>query len=736
MKKTLFILSSLLLLLSCNHDSLKFPKLAGQIREYKGKPTLFINDNPVDPTIYALTTCPGGRFSWDEMPTYSEKRFAEIGINLYQGELFMRDLFPKDDFTLDLDLARKQVRGFIEANPNAAVFIRLRCNSSPVWNRQNKDQCMVWADTASVDTEQDGLHRWDDGDVDNTLRYSPASKKWRDDMAKKIEILCRELSRTPEGNSLVGIQMATNIYGENHYWGFNTHEPDVSQPMQIHFREWLKEKYKANEELQKAWNNSSVTLESATVPGMKERYPSDLDGIFRRPEKERQMIDYSQCQHELVVDNILLFCKTAKENWPRPLITGAFYGYTLYCFGRHAAGGHLEMERMLTSPYIDYLSAPMTYLTSAKVMGGSGHSRGLSDECRMHGKIWLDEFDNGTSLHPKNMQEYLSDFTENFEEDKTLIRRNMASTYTKGGGRWFYDFGPRTIGGWWNDSVLLNDIGKMKKVFEKYAQKDYSHEADVLVVYDTKVFYHLAHNWSIDILSHTATEWATVDLFRSGITFDMCFLFDLQKMNLDKYKVVLFANTFLMTDEQRAFIKSKVADHGRTLIWNYMPGYTNGNQLNDQFVKELVQMDMEKVKLRNHPPVVILNSNTDVTYSVWNNNPPVFKITDKQVKSIAHFKTDEFTAIASKNMGNWTSIFCSLPLQNGAVMREIFKNAGCHIYNENGDVIHAGGGILVVHTKEGGPRSIKLRNGKVIETELFSNSTSIFDSETGAILLK
>ena len=38
-----------------------------------------------------------------------------------------------------------------------------------------------------------------------------------------------------------------------------------------------------SKELQKAWNNSSVTFETATVPGMKERFPATLDGIFRNP---------------------------------------------------------------------------------------------------------------------------------------------------------------------------------------------------------------------------------------------------------------------------------------------------------------------------------------------------------------------------------------------------------------------------------------------------------------------
>ena len=487
---------------------------------------------------------------------------------------------------------------------------------------------------------------------------------------------------------------------------------------------------------------------------MKERFPKDLDGIFRNPATNRQMIDYSQCQHELVVDNVLLFCKTAKENWPRPLITGAFYGYTLNCFGRQAAGGHLEMQRMLNSPYIDYLSAPMTYLTQAKVIGGSGHTRGLIEECLMHGKIWIDEYDNSSSLHPKGMNEYLSDFTKNFDEDKAMIRRNIASTYTRGGGRWFYDFGPRTNGGWWNDSVLLKDIGALKKIFEKYGEKEFRHNADVLAVYDVEVFYYLAHNWSIDVISHTGVEWGTVDLFKSGVVFDMCYLFDLDKMDLSKYKAVLFVNTFKMTDAQRAFIREKVATGGRTLIWNYMPGYCNGTELRDSFVTDLVQMELSRTKVTQKPPVIEMVQSKEnfgvesnyppyfdfekrpPSYSIWNNEPPVYVVSDKDVDVIANFQKDKGAAIAMKKMQNWNSVFCSLPLQNENIMRSVFRKAGCHIFEDNGDVIHCGGGILVVHTKNGGKRTITLQNQKKFDLELVPSSTVILDNETGEILLK
>jgi hypothetical protein len=757
MRTTGILVLTISFLFSCNQaEKLNIEKRSGEMREYKGKPTLFINNTPTEPTIYGLTTCPGGRMSWGEMPQYSIKRFSnEAGFTLFQGELWMRDIFPNEDYELNIDLVRRQVRGFVEANPNAAVFIRLRCNSSPAWNLANREECTQWADADPTYMEEDGLHRWDDHDTETSLRYSLASKKWREDMVKKIEILCRELEKTPEGNAVVGIQMATGIYGENHYWGFLFNEPDVSQPMQEHFKEWLKEKYKTDEALQKAWNNEKATMETAEVPKMENRFPEDPHGIFRDPETNRNMIDYTRCQHELVVDNVLLFCKTAKETWNRPLITGAFYGYYFYCFGRHATGGHLAMERMLTSPYIDYLCAPQTYGIYSKMMGGSGHARGIVEACNLHGKIWLDEFDNSSSLHPENMKEYLSDFTDNLEEDKAMIRRNLASAYTRGGGRWFYDFGPRTIGGWWNDSVLLKDIAQIKDIFEHYMHKDFEQEADVLVVYDTEVYYYLAQNWHIDVITHTGVEWATTDLFQSGVAFEQCLLFDLDKMNLDKYKAVLFVNTFKMTEYQREFVKEKVAANGRTLIWNYMPGYCNGKELNEGFIKELVNIEIQQTKIMQPPPIIEWQSDKSQQYGltnkfaaffpfeklaeadkIWNHEPAIYEVTDPQAKPLAMFKGSAKVAIARKEEKGWTSVYCALPLQNENIMREIFREAGCHIYDNEGDVIHSGGGIMAIHTAQAGTKTIALQNGKTVQVEMPANHTTLLDNETGEVLLE
>jgi hypothetical protein len=206
-----------------------------------------------------------------------------------------------------------------------------------------------------------------------------------------VRRFCREFSQTSEGGALAGVQVAGGVYGEWHYWGFIGHEPDASVAMHQHFRRWLRNKYADAAVLQTAWNDPNIDFETATVPEKAARQHTS-DGVFRDPQREMRLIDYFRCQHECVADSIIFFARAVKESWPRPIATGAFYGYFFSTFGRDATGGHLEVGRVLDSPFVDYLCGPAPYYPDVGGNGEPYRSRSILDSCRLHGKLWLDEW--------------------------------------------------------------------------------------------------------------------------------------------------------------------------------------------------------------------------------------------------------------------------------------------------------------------------------------------------------
>ena len=402
--------------------------LQGKVAAFKGRPTIFINDKPTYPMIYAITE--GGRSTWEETPSRNLHNFGEIGFTLFQIDTWFRDIW-REDGSLDMDFVKKQIQGVRAVCPSAAIFIRLHIDAPGWWCQKNPDEIVGYAEGPVNDG----------GDMDLGRRSSFASNKWRSDATDKLREFCNILSSSPEGDCVVGIHLAGGVYAEWHYWGF-FHEPDTGVAMTKFYRQWLREKYNNNEAIRAAWNDPKADLETATVPDMQERLHTS-DGIFRDPEKERRVIDYYQCHQQTVADNVIHFCKSAKEFWPRPLITGVFYGYFFYMY-QMTTGGHLEIDRVLDSPYVDYLSAPFAYEGYQRVLGGSGQFRHVVESIKMHGKLCIDEQDHPT--HLGDVFGRMPPFSPKDVPDSIAVfRRSVGQALARGVGMWWYDFVRKVI---------------------------------------------------------------------------------------------------------------------------------------------------------------------------------------------------------------------------------------------------------------------------------------------------
>jgi hypothetical protein len=703
----------------------------GEVKNYFGRPTIFVDNEPQVPAFYALTHATGGRWSWEEVPARNIKNFADIGFRLFQVDLYLEDIWYKNVDTLDIAKVSKQVRGVLAQCPDAHVVIRVHVNAPFWWNEANEEECTQFADGEVDKNLKAGppFHN-EEFDINRALRASLASEKWKKEAGEKLVVLCKKLSKTPEGNAVIGMHISGGIYGEWHYWGFIEHDPDTGKAMTTYFRNWLKNKYKTNENLQKAWKNKAFSFENATVPDVKERLQTQ-DGIFKNPTQEQRVIDYFVAQQQVVADDAIYFCKLAKENWGRPLITGIFYGYLHMTFNRQTVGGHLFMREILESPYIDYLAAPQTYWETSRKLGGSGNSRGIIESTLLHGKLWLDEIDNGY-LHPKTDTDNIR-YKERYNADyEAVIRRCTLLPYMRGIGFWFYDFGVQKGFGWWDNAKYLANIKAERDFFAQRLAVPYQSEADVLYVWSQDVFYYMKSAWSpisMNILDHSVEQ-----ALRTGAVGDHIYDFDLEKANINPYKTVIFMNVFKLTKSQKDFIKKRVAQDQRTIVWNYLSGYTDGQNLSQKFVEELTDFKLNKISFPQKPTVKF--ANPAVSYSFEAEVNPLFEIVDTGAENLANIAETTHIVIAKKKLKSYTSILCTLPLNETEIFRTIFKQAGCHIYNAENNFVYANSGLLLLHTATKGQKEITLKNGKIVKINLERAGNLVVNSQTGEVLMK
>lgn len=733
----------LTLLLTPHMTAQPLAPLSTAVRMHNNRPTIFINNTPESPVIYALTDTPGGRWSWEELPQHNIQQFCSKGFRLFQVDLWFDHCWLPDG-RIDISMAQRQIAGILAVCPRAAVFFRFHVTAPKWWMRAHQEEWVRYADAEPREESSEGFPRILEEDNGPVQRVSMASRAWKTEATAKLQEFLRAFAAAPEGNALAGVQVANGIYGEWHNWGFFHNEPDVSLPMEQEFRAWLERRYGSDATLRKAWNDIRAQIALSTVPGMEDRKASA--GIFRNPQTEQRTIDYYQCVHELVADNIIHFARTVKETWPRPLITGTFYGYYFSTFGRQAAGGHLDLHRILRSPFIDYLSGPQAYEPEALKLGEPYRSRSLIMSLQLNGKLWLDEMDAEPTIPiPSSGNHDLI-----LANGVAAVRRNVLFSATKGAGLWYYDFGVAGVDldgfryngrgsrGNWDHSVILGEIGAMKKLVDNRLAVPYKSEADVLFVYDTRSFCYTASLRGTDPFSNVLIDYNSLAAFKSGVVFDPVHLEDLAQVDLTAYRVVVFGNVYAPSEDQRRFIKDHVAAGGRTLVWFYAPGYIQGGTLSTKAISDLTGFTVSPVTLTKPPEIEItFPSDTACTF-ITGKQPvtPLFTVQDRDAAVFGRYRETGDAAVAQKTFKDHRAWYIAVPQTGADVLRSVLRSSGAHIYSRQGDIVYGGGGFLVVHMKEGGTHDILLKSGKRLTFTLPEGShTIVMDPDTGAPLL-
>lgn len=722
--------------------------LSSRIEMRDDRPTLLLNDTPVAPLIYALSDCPGARWSWEEVPTRNISEFGKRGVQLFQVDVWLNQMLD-DSGELDVTLARRQIAGVTSAAPNGAVMLRLHLNPSKEWIQQNPDEWVGYADTDPVDPPIHGLHRPLAHDGASPIRASFYSQKWQDWAHTKLQDFCAQLAASPEGDALFGLQLANGVYGEWHQFGFIHHDPDTGPASTVAFRAWLKNKYQDETALAAAWNAPGLTWDTANVPDSPAREKASI-GILRDPQTQRAVIDYFTFQHTTLTDIVVSFGATAKAAWPRPLITAAFFGYFYSIFGRQAAGAQLAAENALNSPHLDAWCSPQSYEANARAFGGPGNARGIIGVVRRAGKLWLDEMDMPTSHVGCPWEE---DFKSTPADDLAIHRRNVLQPVTRGGGQWWYDFGP--IGptpdfasggncGWWDTPELLADVEAVNRIAQERVNRPFARPADVLLVHDPMSFFHTVSQRhppaEFGKLPFTTSDPITpllVDdllhgLYATGMAFDEALLSELGTLDLSPYRLVLFATTPVITPAQRKVLNERVAQDGRHIALLGFAGWSDGETTKPAHSGSLSGIPTRLHTLESVSHELKLDRESEKHALEPNVGIPAFRAGPADI--IGRW-SDETISAARRTTEAATWWTFALPPTTPAFLRKLALTAGCHAFNDHAEVTLIGDGLIIPHTIEGGPRRLQWPGGPLIEATLPPRSTTVFDGLTGQRLL-
>lgn len=550
--------------------------------------------------------------------------------------------------------------------------------------------------TAGLPAHERALMLGADGTTTLLNQPSFASETWLNESEARFRALAEHIVNSPYADRVIGLHLCAGDVGEWFQWSEGGGRLDVGPAMRAAFGRWLRNRYRTQARLRATWDDPGARFAEPPLPTVGDLWEADGGG-FRDPRRRAAAIDFMRCYNDVVVQALERFAKAVKEGSDGRLLTGAFFGYT---FGLHhwvaQTSGHLGTQVALRSPYIDFFSSPCGY-GDRGVGGVSIYNQGVWASQALHGKLFYGEADIRTHLcSPDSPQaSYRSATTSG--QSVALLQREFANCLAGGKTLWWFDMD----GGWFSEAPILRAIRRMSRIGERSLERDYRSVAEVAVVVDPQSWLYKAPKPEFDkALTHSAIE----ALARLGAPWDAYLLDDLGDPRVPDYRMYLFLNAFHLTQAQREMVARKVKRGGATSVWVYAPGSVDDTGAGPEACRALTGL---RLSFDEREDAVLVETpwgrcgNPDPQASA-----PLWYCADPDAEVLGRLQAGGQPGLVRKQLDDWVSVYSSAPLTDHDVLRRLAREAGVHIYCDQGDAFYMDNRYFSIHAGVAGPREI------------------------------
>jgi hypothetical protein len=407
------------------------------------------------------------------------------------------------------------------------------------------------------------------------------------------------------------------------------------------------------------------------VPQLERLNVATFENLIRDPRTEQDIVDYVHFTGDVLVDAVLGFSAATRRLIPKQRQIGMFFGYILeLSHSRLVWAGHLEYERLYSSPDIDFFISPGTY--GDRPMGGGSGFMVPNGTRLLSAKGFLHEIDHRTPTYNCELDEFVSigwmvPWKDQAETDAGL-KREFSLAIINQTSLWCFDM----WGGVFKTPESMNLVEQSKKLWEHFTALPLKSRAEVALIVDPQSARYLndQHEDISKIYQETRNK-----LNRLGAPFEVFSFNDLPRADLTQYKLFVFPGLFLMTPEKLALLKKTVFNSQRTALFIYAPGICNGENLDTTRVKELTGTE---------------------------------------------FKTP---GIKTVQMENWNAVYVpTYDALTSEALRVVAAKAGVNIYCQDAIPVAANEHLLMVHTALGGDKKITLPQSCHQVKELFTGT--------------
>jgi hypothetical protein len=272
-------------------------------------------------------------------------------------------------------------------------------------------------------------------------------------------------------------------------------------------------------------------------------------------------------------------------------------------------------------------------------------------------------------------------------------------------------------GGYFDHPRLMEEVANINTIMTRSKDYDRSSVAEVLLVADEPTCSYCT--FDSRLLSETLGPVQRI-LAKIGMPYDAVLIDDLDKADMDRYKLVIFLNTWHMDDHQRDLVEQYAKGGDRVLLWIYAPGLFNLQNESADAMAELAGIEIKPADDESFiAPRIELTGSDHALAQRWREaglqtvGPDqrlckLFEVTDVTAQTLGALPGTNAVTLAIKDMGDWTSVYSITAIVPPAFYRELARHAGAHVYNERDDALYISTNYLCVNADGEGTRRITL----------------------------
>jgi hypothetical protein len=388
-------------------------------------------------------------------------------------------------------------------------------------------------------------------------------------------------------------------------------------------------------------------------------------------------------------------------------MAGAYYGYLLAfsnIYHRLLTVGHLDIERVARSPYVDFLTAPSYYTWRHSGQGDAIMQ--AAESFTLHGKLIIVEQDLRTFGETSNY-EIKNGMLSTPDQSVGAIDRAIALTMTRGVGTHWLEM----YENWFREPLLIKVMKEGFEAYEALGEVKGTTPVETALISDPESAMYVKINMGDGV--HVASIGEMQRRFsESAMPYRHVLLRDmLEEGVVPAHKFYIVNNLFMLDENERTLLTARFKREKATVLWLYAAGVSTPE--NGPSVEKMSEFLGVKFRMDNSVmrPRLIMEPGFPVKEARnFNHSSPWF------------FPVSGFSEVLGKDAsGNpvlvkWekdgvTHYFSTLMNLPPALIRDLAAKAQVHIYAQGDDPVLVGNDVAALHAKSSGKRSLTLPEG-------------------------